>query len=188
MKKENIITIILYIISFCIVYAVAFPIYNGHGINTLGTSNIIYEIAKQKDLKALELTANNLVSSGKAQYLAYSEIDPEKISRIDISIPKKIDIARVVNDISKVADQYKLKMSETKFSKNTNSKKYNNLNVYDLSFSFEGDYLAFKEFLNEMQNSLQIYNIKSVSFTKSENQISSGSYKFLLSLEAFELK
>ena len=189
MKKENIIIISLYAISIFLIIGVAYPIYSGGGLKVLpNTSNIMYELARYDSLKDLELEALKLKDNGIIQAENYINISQDKKSRIDVSIPEKIDIGRKINDLAKIAQAHKMKMSDIKFSKNTVNKKFPDLNTYDMSMSLEGEYLNFRDYINTVQNSLQIYNIKSLSFSRSDSQDQVSNYKFSLTVEAFELK
>ncbi len=190
MKSENLIIIALYLTSFLIVYTVAIPLYSGAGSLKAfpDSSNVMYELARHKDLESLYDEAVKLKDNGLKESVSYKNIDQAKKLRIDLALPKKIDMARVINDLDKIAHSHNMNNTSISFSKIPSSSAYSGVNIYLLNLALEGTYLNFKEYMDAVQNSLQLYNVKSLSFSKSDSQTVAGAYNFSVSLETFELK
>ena len=138
MQKDKLINVALFLLSFAFIYMIAYPMYAGSGYNVLGKSNIMFEYAKNRELKNLQAVAIDLKDNGVNQSTAYANVDKYKKSRIEIALPSKIDIARVINDIDKMAEKSNVKLSDIKFTKIANNKKFSELNIYNIGFTMTG--------------------------------------------------
>ena len=186
MQKDKLINVALFLLSFAFIYMIAYPMYAGSGYNVLGKSNIMFEYAKNRELKNLQAVAIDLKDNGVNQSTAYANVDKYKKSRIETALPSKIDIARVINDIDKMAEKSNVKLSDIKFTKIANNKKFSELNIYNIGFTMSGDYLNFKSFLSTIEKSLELYNIKNLTISKKDS--AENEYTYTVTLEAFELK
>ena len=189
MKTEDLVTGLLYVASAVLLLGFAYPMYNGGGYPILSnSSNVIYEIARNEDIKLLYTEAVNLKNTGVSQATSYTNIDSVKRSRIETAVPLKMDVPRVINDLDKIANKNKMIMVTIGFSKIENNSKYPSLNVYNFNLSVQGSYSDFRNYIKTIEDSLQIYNIKTLAFSRKENQKETDNYTFAITLEAYELK
>lgn len=196
-NKTSLITIFLYIFSFIIVYTLAYPLYSGRGINLLHylglpESNVVYEITKGQELQKYKLTAEEFRSNAMNQAAAYQNIPPEKKDRINIAIPQKLDLGRLINDLDKISDNSSMKSSAVTFAKAGSSSQTNDtITTYRLSYNLKGKYQDFKNYISVIENNLQLLNIQKLSF-EPDKSLEAGkpfeNYQFSVEAEAYELK
>lgn len=189
--NKTVLNILLFIIPIAIIWQFAYPLYSGSGSELLDRKSVQYYIARKKDLDNTYKMAEGLASRGEEETKAYQSIPLDQKNRIESSITSDFDIARTVNDLSTLARNNKLKISDIKFSKSNQVKK-NNTNVFPVSFSFnlEGDYVDFKNYITSIESSLELFTIKSLAFSEPsiDNTNINKKTKFSITLESYELK
>ena len=107
-------------------------------------------------------------------------------------LPEHIDTVRLIIDINTLAGDYGMALknisleekTDTKNSKNSigpNDKRYDSL---DLSFSVTGSYDDFLNYLSNLEESLRIVDIISVSFTAGVD----SAYEYKVKLRTYKMK
>ncbi|MDQ5923876.1 MAG: hypothetical protein QG614_161 [Patescibacteria group bacterium] len=190
-NKTSLITITIYVLSFLLIYFIAYPLYSGRGVDLFNQSNVIYEYTKTQELQSYYELAQEFKNQGLQQVSAYQNINPLEKDRINIAIPENLDISRLINDLDKIADNTNIKSSSINFGKsNNNSDSNEKLSVYKLSYTVNGSYNDFKNYIRVIENNLQLLNIQKLSFRpdKAENLKPFESYQFSLEMEAYGLK
>jgi Tfp pilus assembly protein PilO len=184
--NRNLLNTLIYLIGFAVIWLFAYPLYSGGGYNMLGTSNLITEKYRKDDLTEAYTTAASIGNITNSNLVAYRNIDQLSMERIDKAIPSKIDIARMINNLDKLASASNLKASEFRYNKGVN-KKLSNTGVYEISYTVTGNYADFRNHMRNIESSLEIYTIKKVSFSEVNDPTLAGKFKFSITLEAYEL-
>ncbi len=190
MINKNITNILLFAISTVIFFVVIVPAYNGMGFNNLKLTGFVNEYYKNKSINGYLITARELNSSVDAEVQAFENIPEDYLSKIVKATPNKKDIARNINDIYTLGLQNKLAISDFKFVKPSLSNSVEakqDKKVYEISFNAKGDYRDFFEFVKQFENSLEIYNIKSLNITSGRGDTSFDEVKYLITAETYEI-
>jgi Tfp pilus assembly protein PilO len=175
-----------------IMWMFAFPLYSGNGQNILNAKSVV-EWKKELEQKNKELElAQELQKRAETETVQYNRIDTELKNKIEQMIPAKVDIPRLFNNMSILAKNSGLKLDSINYSKSANPDGIDQLNSYKITMSLSGDYLKFRDFLEDLQNSLQLYRISSIFFTSvkstdTRNQDEDGQ-KFNVTFDAYEFK
>ena len=175
-----------------IMWMFAFPLYSGNGQNILNAKSVV-EWKKELEQKNKELElAQELQKRAETETVQYNRIDTELKNKIEQMIPAKVDIPRLFNNMSILAKNSGLKLDSINYSKSANPDGIDQLNSYKITMSLSGDYLKFRDFLEDLQNSLQLYRNSSIFFTSvkstdTRNQDEDGQ-KFNVTFDAYEFK
>ena len=175
-----------------IMWMFAFPLYSGNGQNILNAKSVV-EWKKELEQKNKELElAQELQKRAETETVQYNRIDTELKNKIEQMIPAKVDIPRLFNNMSILAKNSGLKLDSINYSKSANPDGIDQLNSYKITMSLSVDYLKFRDFLEDLQNSLQLYRISSIFFTSvkstdTRNQDEDGQ-KFNVTFDAYEFK
>ncbi len=189
--NKTILNSAIFIISFLIMYSFAYPFYNGGGLKVFPDKKSVIELqGENRELEDSYEIAKSLSQNTKSESAAFANIDQLQRARINAAIPKEVDISRTINDINQLVKNSNMKMTDIKFTKNINgSKTLNKLAVYQINFSLEGSYPDFKGFTRAIENSLELYTIKAVSFSDSSvGQEGLGLFKYNMTVDAYETK
>lgn len=179
---SNIAKISYIILALAIGYAFAWPAF-GEVQALLGQ--------KQKYEDALAMAANVETKKDEllTQYNAISETDRQNINTI---LPDKMDFVRLISQIDAVASRHGISISEIT-SRDNNVSTGNSMDSATpakdyqaaiIGFSFSTSYEKFNAFLDDLEKSLRILDIKSVKLTAGE----AGVYKFETQFEVYWLK
>lgn len=115
----------------------------------------------------------------------YGTIPPEDIEKLSKLLPDNVDNIRLILEIESVAAKYGMTIKNVKFDVQKQQKLQNGERIveqnaqdtelgskeyglFDLSFSTQGTYQNFVAFSKEIERSLRIVDIKSVSFSSPE--------------------
>jgi len=184
--NKNLITLLISIVAFSLLYTIALPLYTDTGLNLLEKKSIMVLQSENEELKQSLDTAKSLATYVQTESINFNEIPPIEKMRIDMSIPKKIDLVRVINDVNQMANNNNLAIEGTRFARSSQgASNIPNLNFYKIDFTLEGSYSDFKNFVKVVENSLQLYTIKTISFTKTDDA-RTPEFKFNVSLETYE--
>jgi Tfp pilus assembly protein PilO len=165
----------------------------------------------------LQKTRDGLVES----YKQISEKDREKLNHL---LPSTINNIELILEIEKIANMHGMPVSDIKFDStmgvNTNTEdgspsmgttsrimaendpaSYLPYGIFPISFSIEGKYSVFLDFLNDLEKNLRIVDVKSISFNVPESStgeqtvdvknrkiIDPNIYRYLLKVETYWLK
>lgn len=148
---------------------------------------------KEKYENSLEMVKN--IESKKNELLAKFEAIPEADRKsIETALPSSVDFVKLVSQIDAIASKYGISIdnvdSKEIVSSSGNSmetaepaKPYNSATV---SFAFTASYEKFKLFLNDLEKSLRILDIKSLSLESQEK--GSGLYSYKVEFEIYWYK
>ncbi|OHA89258.1 MAG: hypothetical protein A3C70_00215 [Candidatus Zambryskibacteria bacterium RIFCSPHIGHO2_02_FULL_43_14] len=128
----------------------------------------------------------------EALLLDYGTIPKIEIDRISKVLPDNIDTVRLAFDLDGMAARYGVSIKSVQVTVGTNEDADNVIlqgsgEVYEkatISFSFVSDYENFMRLLADIEISLRMMNVKSISFRASE----SGLYDYQISAETYWLK
>ncbi len=190
MMNKNIINLLLLIISGAIFFVVVIPAYNGLGFNNLKLNGFINEYYKNKSITDYLTTARELNGNVDKDVEAFNNISQDYLDKIIKAAPSKKDVARNINDIYNLGLKNKLSVSDFKFTKpslSNNQAAQQSKKVYEISFNVKGDYFNFFNFVKEFENSLEIYNIKSLNITSSESDSIFNEVKYIITAETYEI-
>lgn len=146
---------------------------------------------KQKYLQSLE-TVRNIENKTNELLTQFNNIPPEERAKIDIVLPDSFEFVKIVHQIDNVAAKYGISIDDISSAENTFSasnsieqaepeKPYNSATI---KFSFTSSYENFLNFLNDLERSLRILDLKSVKLLTEEG----GTYSYEVELETHWLK
>ena len=124
--------------------------------------------------------------------VSYNSIPKNEIDRLSKILPDKIDTVRLAIDLDSIASRYAIAIKNVQVG-NTNDKDSNSLLLpgtpsgYEkatISFSFISNYENFMSMLTDLEKSLRIMNVKSVTFKITET----GLYEFHVVVETYWVK
>lgn len=138
-----------------------------------------------KNVSAIVSLRDNLVVT----YSAIPKIETERMGKV---LPDNIDIVRLALDLDSMASRYGISIKSIQTSVGVSRdaslivlpEYANNYEVATVSFSFISTYENFKGFLADIEKSLRIMDVKSISFQISD----SGFYEYRVSIETYWLK
>jgi Tfp pilus assembly protein PilO len=122
----------------------------------------------------------------------YKNTPPAEIARLERILPENVDTVNLAMNFDSIAARYGISIQSIRTieSKEDTGKKvvqaktakpYESMTV---SFSFFATYENFRKFMADIEKSLRIIDVKSVSFQATENNI----YEFQVSVETYWLK
>ncbi|MFA6338449.1 MAG: type 4a pilus biogenesis protein PilO [Candidatus Paceibacterota bacterium] len=112
----------------------------------------------------------------------YNTISQDQLDRLDKLLPNNVDNVKLVNDIDSIAHRYGMTIKKIVFAKNTGTTQKagaitqpileeNGLNSIKLSFIVAASYDNFLAFLKDMEGSLRLSDISSISFKSSKENL-----------------
>jgi hypothetical protein len=134
--------------------------------------------------------AQTVVAKKDLLVAKYSSYNPADIKRLQQMIPSKIDNIQLILDVNGVAKKQGVQINGIKISVDTSQKQvsvgadqalYNSM---VLGFGVTMNYEKFQLFLKDLERSLQLMDIASVSFSPAED----GQNNYSLVLKAYWLK
>lgn len=158
-------------------------------VATLRTEQAAYDEALTNSKQLLDIR-QELVD----KYNALSPDDRTKLSKL---MPDNVDNIRLIIDIQKIASQYGMLPRDIRFDKNQGTtdirastpEEANQLRreygTFDLDFSVTGTYANFLNFVRDLEKSLRIVDIESVTFASDAN---SSSYKYAFKIRTYWLR
>ncbi len=208
---KNITPIALLLASLGIFFGYVNPTYTGTtgaadtskmSIKELQTEAADYNDALNKT-REIELTRDGLL----AKYNAMSDIDKERINKL---LPDHIDSVRLIIDINNIAAKYGMSLSDISLSgmpsapaaagtasgtpapvNGPNDLPYNSVK---LGFSVTGNYSDFYSFLKELEESLRVVDVTSLSFSAAKTSsgqtaaAGSGAFTYTMTIRPYYLK
>lgn len=176
-------------------FALVSPVYDE--ITALKAQVAAYNQALDNS-KALENERDKLVKK-------YNSIDPANLEKLEKLLPDSVDNIRLILEIEKIASPYGMVLKEVKYdsvvkdvvdsnvvqagdsSVNLNSKEYG---LWNLSFSTEGNYANFLNFIRDLESNLRIVDIASIQFSSVDNTLlgKADTYKYSFKIKTYWLK
>ncbi len=181
-------------------------------------SFIIFTSPTYKEIKGLNAqaaaydqaltNAKNLQEVRDSLSAKYYSLSPEEIDRLNKLLPDNVDNIRLIIDIQRVASNYGMLLSSVKFdtfkaptssasdasvqgspeSIAIDDKEYGS---FDLEFSTEAPYETFLLFLADLEKSLRIMDVSSITFTSdtdTSTNPSNSTYKYGFKIKTFWLR
>lgn len=179
---KNSTAFILVLISAGLFYTVVMPQYKK--VQVLRAQSAEYENILL-DVSSLTEKRDNLL-------VKYQEMPKQEVDRVNKVLPDNIDTVRLATDFDSIASKYgiSIKSIQTVVDKDDNSsniiksvstKTYNSVEV---SFSFVSTYENFRKFMQDIEKSLRIIDIKSVAFNAGETGLS----EYKVTIQTYWLK
>jgi len=174
--------LIYFILTIAVGYAFAYP--------SVGEiSALMTEKQKQEDavvmMTEVEAKKNELLTK-------YNKISPEDKKYIETVLPDSLGFVRLISQIDAVGSKYGLAIDKTSF-KEMDSAEGDNISEAGpqkpygsaiISFSFDGSYSQFNDFINDLGRSLRILDIKSLKLVSADD----GVYSYNVEFEVYWLK
>lgn len=163
-------------------------------VATLRTEQAAYDEALLNSKKLLDVR-QELVDK-------YNALLPEDKDRLMKLMPDNVDNIRLIIDIQKIASQYGMLPKDIHFDKDQGkansttisaasspediNQARKNYGTFDLDFSVTGTYSNFLNFTRDLEKSLRIIDIESVTFAISD--VGTSSYKYAFKIRTYWLK
>jgi len=179
---SNISTIAAAVLTLAIGYAFVYPSFGD-------LKNLLDE--KQKYLDSLDTIGD--IENRKNELVAkYNEVPEADRKNIDVALPSSLDFVKLTSQIDAVASKYGILVGTfsskdtepttgTSIENTTAVKPYNSSVV---GFSFSTSYETFRAFLDDLEKSLRILDVRSVNLEAKEN----GIYTFNVEFETYWLE
>lgn len=154
-------------------------------IKTLRAEEATLNAALSRALE-LQTTRDQLISR-------YNTFAPEDLARLEKLLPDHVDNVRLVLDMDSLASQYGMRVrnvavEKQETQKNTRTQKVGpDERAYEsmlLSFTVNGEYSTFRAFLRDLEQSLRLVDVESVSFSATDT----GFYDVTVTLRTYWLK
>ncbi|MFA5933819.1 MAG: type 4a pilus biogenesis protein PilO [Candidatus Paceibacterota bacterium] len=155
---------------------------------------------KQSDLNEGLNNSQKLIEKRDSLLSQYNSFSPDSLKRLKNLLPDNVDNIRLIIEIEQMAAKYGMQLTNVKFdvipkgitqaestTTGGNNKDYG---TFNLEFSTQGSYANFNSFLGDLEKSLRIVDINSLSFTASEtaSAAASGIYKYDMKIKTYWLK
>ncbi|MFA6536159.1 MAG: type 4a pilus biogenesis protein PilO [Candidatus Paceibacterota bacterium] len=134
--------------------------------------------------RALMAKRDELVST-------YNTIPGSNISRLEELLPDHVDNVRLIMDLSSIASRYGLTLTNIKNIQSSEAAKgeittdSSGIGSATLNFSVSAPYSTFQAFLGDLEKSLRIVDVSSISFSASDG---SPNYDFNIGVKTYWLK
>ena len=174
--------LIYFILTLSVGYAFAYP-----SVGEL--SALMTEKQKQENTVAMitevEAKKNELLTK-------YNKISPEDKKYIETVLPDSLDFVKLISQIDTVGSKYGLSINKTSFKETdsaegdtvSNARPQKPYQSAVISFSFDGSYNQFNNFMNDLGRSLRILDIKSLKLNSADD----GIYSYSVEFEVYWLK
>jgi len=181
---KNLTSIVLILIAVGLFYTFTSPQYEE--VKVLGLEANEY----QNVLRNASAISNTMSSL----FERYEQFPREEIDRLEKALPDNVDAVRLALDLDGMASNYGIAIKNIKVEVSATEEEgviypasiyggdaYGEVNV---SFSFVSNYQNFRRFLADMESSLRIIDVRSVSFQPTE----SGLYEHSVSVTTYWIK
>jgi len=138
----------------------------------------------------------------------YQAISPENIDKLKLLLPDYVNNVQLIIEIEKVALTYGMILKNVKFdlpkeempsgsraplTREQAARLKKEYGIFDLTFTTEGSYSNFVNFVRDLEKSLRIIDIESINFSSAENtgtgaQAARDIYKYELKVKTYWLK
>ncbi len=175
--------IILIIVAIGLFFVVIDPVYK--------QVQLLQETKRENDImivKAKELREKRTQLMDK-----YNSISMEQRDKLNRVLPETIDNIRLIADIDKIADNSAIALSSFTLGGDVNQESDSRVvdrtgreyGVIELGFSFSTDYENMKKFLEKLENSLRLVDIRKISVNAGSED---GIYSYSLLLNTYWLR
>lgn len=151
-----------------------------------------------KELRAEEaqfdqaLTRSKELQSVRDQLLSrYNTFSQEELDRLEKLLPDNVDNVRLILDFDSLASRYGMRVRNVALESNESRAARGQVGGSDskyesliMSFTVSGTYDTFRAFLADLEQSLRLVDVTSVTFSATE----SGVYDYSVSIKTYWLK
>lgn len=182
-RDKFLIKVLLLLSSFGLLYYIALPLYSGGGKNILDKDNILSLSSNIKKADDDIKKGQTLIAWLKKTNEDYLNITKQSKDRLSIAIKQDMDLLRTFNDLIIFFKKRGVDISLPEYSEDKS--KNDTFKVYTYRISAKSDYYNFLELIKDINNSLQIYNIKSLSLSPTQNPMN-NTINYSLVLENYQ--
>ncbi|KKU50078.1 MAG: hypothetical protein UX71_C0002G0049 [Parcubacteria group bacterium GW2011_GWA1_47_10] len=183
---KNTTAIFLIILAIGLFFTFTKPYYNG--LKEVAAESASYREA----LDNLE----NIIETRDRLLINYNSIPKSEIDRLSKALPENIDTVRLAHELDSIGAKYGISIKDlavdTEANKNaTNVALPGSGMPYEKALvrvSFVSDYGDFRRFLEDLEKSLRIMDIRSVKFEVPVERAQSGLYEHELTIETYWVK
>lgn len=179
---------ILIIAAGGLIWSYVMPVWNGDSasvktfLNPTGKSIIGMKAKLAAYDEALQNVSEIKAKLAKLQ-TANNSISDADHARLSKLVPEKIDIVRLIIDVNVIAARHGILLKEIPKIEEKGDEGGTNGYV-DLAFVVGAPYQAFRSFLTDLENSLRLTDVTSISFTAGPKDF----YDFSISLRTYWVK
>ncbi len=166
------------VLSISVVYAFIMP-FIGNSSRLLGEKARYQEALDQ---------VSNIEAKKNALETEFKQISAAQINKVETLIPSSLNFVKLIADIDAAASKYGISIDKVSSTNNSSAagsiSETQNIEDYNsatISFEFASTYTQFNDFLNDLEKSLRILDIKSIQITTGENTV----YTYKLSLSTY---
>ena len=177
---KNSTALVLLVLSVALFYSFILPYYDKVGV------------LREQSAKYQEILNNIVELAQKRDDLdvKYANIPAEEIIRLEKVLPDNVDTVNLAMNLDSIASKYGISINAIKAVEANNQAGFEIVQStagpyapVTISFSFVAGYRDFRNFIEDIEQSLRIIDIKSVSFNSSET----GLYDFSISADTYSL-
>ncbi len=177
---KNSTALVLLVLSVALFYSFVMPYYDK--VNVL----------REQSAKYKEILNNIVELAQKRDDLAvkYENIPAEEIIRLEKVLPDNVDTVNLAMNLDSIAAKYGIAINSIKAVEANNQAGFEIVQStagpyapVSISFSFVAGYQDFRNFIEDIEQSLRIIDIKSISFDTTET----GLYDFSISADTYWL-
>lgn len=132
--------------------------------------------ANKREIDATESSARQYAAVSDEVVSRYKSLSPEQVERLRKMVPDTVDNVRLINDINVIAKDSGLTLKKVDYdpSEINSPDAVNRENglpygSYTVRFVVSGPYKNFLTFIEALENSLRIIDIKNITFSASTN-------------------
>lgn len=182
--SKNLLNLLLIVTIFALYYLVINPLYKGVGGVWQPEYSIkaLQEMNKQYDETLAQ--AESVSQQAQALKSDYAKISDVQKQQMKVMVPDSIDKVRLLSEMINISAKTGMPFSELSYSEgtaNTSGK-----GTAAVSFSVKTTYPKFKDFIAEIEKSLRLFSIQSVTFSAPEK--GSELMTFQVKLETYHIK
>ena len=184
---RNILPIILIVISIGLFYFDIAPQYT-----------TVETLMAQKSQYADAITKVQEVSTLRDELLTkYNGFSADNIARLERLVPENINTVKLVSDLNSVAGTHGITIksvsvsddivdtSQTVPDTTAPQKPYNTTTI---SFKFDSTYPDLVTFLQDLEHSLQVVDVKAVTFQVPPDNVNTGVFEYAITIQTYYLK
>lgn len=127
----------------------------------------------------------------------YNSFSQDNIARLNRILPSEVNVVKLVADIDSIAGQYGIVVSNVSVTEALVDNEQDVLsdeetaapyNATTISFGFAARYPDLVDFLRDLEKSLQLIDVQSVSFDVGSEESGGGVYDYTVSLKTYWLR
>ncbi|HUO50142.1 MAG TPA: type 4a pilus biogenesis protein PilO [Candidatus Paceibacterota bacterium] len=191
---RTIISLVLLVLAGSAFFLYTKPSYDT--IQTLSAQGAQYDAALAK--------AAQLQSLKQTLLQRYNSFDPNQIARLTTMLPDQVDNIRLILDLDNIASKYGMALQNVNISTSdaasgsgpvgavaSNAQPFDSLTI---SFTTSGTYASFKQFMTDLQQSLRIVDLVSLTLSNPTGQVAAAGapvdpqYTYTITLRTYWLR